>query len=101
MVGGNDMRDKKPELLVPAGGLDGVQGLHIERTHQGKQNGIGDVLHQRHEGVSEHVPERDLAARNTLCPRQTDVVLIGLVHHVPPQPHGIVGDVADGQGSAG
>ena len=22
MVGGNDMRDKKPELLVPAGGLD-------------------------------------------------------------------------------
>ncbi len=37
------------------------------------------------------------AAGQALGARQADVVLVGLVHHVAPQPHGVIGDVADGQ----
>lgn len=47
------------------------------------------------------MPEGNFAVWHALCPGKTDIVLIGLVHHVPPQPHGIIGDITDGQGDDG
>ena len=53
------------------------------------------------EGVAENVLSGDLRGGHALGPGQADIILIGLVHHVPPQPHGVIGDIAQRQGEDG
>ncbi len=43
----------------------------------------------------------DLGSGYALGPGQLHIVLVALVHHIAPQPHGVVGDVAQGKGKDG
>ena len=43
------------------------------------------------------MPDHDALAGHTLDPGQLDVILCGLIHHVPPGPQRVVGDGREGE----
>ena len=77
----------------PAHAGDAVQALDVDRTHHCVEERRGDILHQRHHGVAEHMVQRDIPPAHALGAGKTDVVLVAFVHHVAAQPHGVKGKV--------
>ena len=75
----------------PAHAGDAVQALDVDGTHHGIEKRRGDILHQRHHGVAEHMMQRDIPPAHALGAGKANVVLVAFVHHVAAQPHGVKG----------
>ena len=45
--------------------------------------------------------QRDVVFAHALDAGEGDIILLAFVHHIAPQPHGIIGDVSQGHGKHG
>ena len=77
---------------------DGIEGFGVDGTGDRHEERSRDQVDDRHHSVAEDVAEPDRRIRHALGASELDIVLIGLVDHIAPQPHRVAGDGREREG---